>query len=71
MKPFILVLKICTASVWLPLWLIKRSIRLVVVLVIGAVLSSCTSTSSKLERSPCACSFEPINAISYGRNGDV
>lgn len=71
MKPLITALKICTASVWLPLWLTKRGIRFFVVLVIGAVLSSCTSTSGKLDRSPCACSFEPINAISYGRDGDV
>jgi hypothetical protein len=71
MKHLILVLKFLTASVWLPLWLVKRGIRLIVILVAGAILSSCATSSSKLEKSPCACSFESINATHLGRRGDV
>jgi hypothetical protein len=71
MKHVILVLKILTVSVWLPLWLLKCGIRLIAVLVAGAILSSCATSSGRLEKSPCACSFESINATNLARTDDV
>ncbi len=71
MKPFILVLYLCTALVWPSLWITKRGIRFFAILAIGAVLSSCTSTSGKFERSPCACSFRPVKIGGHGGKEDA
>lgn len=71
MKHFILALQFVTALAWLPLWLIKIGGRFFAALVIGAILAGCTSTSSRLDKSPCACYFKQINTGSYGSKADV
>lgn len=71
MKQVILVLKFVTAPAWMPLWLMKKGGRFFAVLVLGAVLAGCASTSNKFDKSPCACDFKQLNTGNYGSNADA
>lgn len=54
-------------TILLPVWLLLRKLRRVItpILLIG-LLGSCASLSNEFEKSPCACSFERINASAQG-----
>ncbi|ATS28842.1 hypothetical protein AB8Z76_12105 [Xanthomonas phaseoli pv. phaseoli] len=54
MTQVLMFLKVVTAPAWVPLWLMKKGIRLFAVLVLGAVLAGCATTSNKFDKSPCA-----------------
>jgi hypothetical protein len=71
MKYVLLVLKIITAPIWIPLWLMKKGGRLLTVLFLGAILGGCVSMSNGFDKSPCACDFKPLNTSNYGGMADA
>ena len=46
--------------------LAKKGWRLLAVLVAVALIGGCANSSSKFDKSPCACEFTPINTDDYG-----
>lgn len=71
MKLVIFFLKVFTAPAWIPLWMMQKGSRLFALLVVGAVLSGCATTSNKFKKSPCACEFKQLNTGNYGRKTNV
>ena len=65
MKCCLLLLKIAFAPVWIPFWIIKKGWRLFAVLLFGALIAGCAINSAKLNKSPCACDFQPLNHADY------
>jgi hypothetical protein len=71
MQYLLLVIKIITAPVWVPFWLMKKIGRPLIIIFIGSLLAGCASTSSISEKSPCACDFESVNTGNFGRRSDA
>lgn len=46
--------------------LAKKRWRLLAVLVTVSLIGGCANSSSKFDKSPCACKFTPINTGNYG-----
>lgn len=47
--------------VWLPLWLLRRGWRMLAALTLAGFLGGCAAGSDRLDVSPCACTFVPVN----------
>lgn len=60
MKAILLMLKIITAPVWGPLWLIAKLWKVIVLAVLVGAASGCVTNTGKLDKSPCACQFTPF-----------
>ncbi|AMV09396.1 hypothetical protein AC028_21510 (plasmid) [Xanthomonas citri pv. aurantifolii] len=71
MKQVLMFLKVVTAPAWVPLWLMKKGVRLFAVLVLGAVLAGCATTSNQFDKSPCACDFKQLNTGNYGSKANA
>jgi hypothetical protein len=71
MKYIPLVLKVLTAPIWIPFWAMKKSWRLIVVLIFGSVIAGCASNSANFDKSPCACDFKQINTGNYVGSDDA
>ncbi|MDY7549203.1 hypothetical protein QN360_01215 [Glaciimonas sp. CA11.2] len=69
MKFFLLLLKIVFAPVWIPFWIFMKCWKVLAILFIGAVIGGCAVNSAKLDMSPCACDFQPLNSTpDVGKN---
>ncbi|WP_371885132.1 hypothetical protein [Caballeronia sp. S22] len=51
---------------WTMARLVKKRWRLLALLVTVSLVGGCANSSNKLEKSPCACEFAPINTGDYG-----
>lgn len=61
MQLFLLLLKIVFVPVWIPYWLLMKCWKVLILLFIGSMIGGCASNSAKLDMSPCACDFKPVN----------
>jgi len=46
---------------WLVVKLARKGWRLFLALCLAALISGCAGTSNKIDKSPCACDFKPLN----------
>ena len=71
MKFLSLLLKILTfpvwGPVWLSFWLLRKGWRLLLILLFVDAIGGCGGMSNKIEKSPCACDFRPLNTQGFSQ----
>ena len=60
MKALALILKIVFAPVWVPLWVVWRLGKVLILAVVVAAATGCTTNTGHIDKSPCACTFAPF-----------
>ena len=63
MKTIVFICKAVTLPIWLPLWVIFKLWKVVLLAVVVSAASGCVTNTGKIDKSPCACQFTPfVNA---------
>lgn len=56
---------------WPLVMIAKKGWRLFAVLFFVALITGCSSTSNRFDKSPCACDFEQLNTGNYEGKGNA
>jgi hypothetical protein len=60
MKAIVFILKLVFAPVWMPLWVVKKFWKLLLVALVVTTAAGCVNNTAKLDKSPCACTMTPF-----------
>ncbi|CAH0273624.1 hypothetical protein K5E40_27830 [Pseudomonas baetica] len=60
MKAIVFIFKAVTLPIWLPLWVIFKLWKVVLLAVVVSAASGCVTNTGKIDKSPCACQFTPF-----------
>lgn len=71
MKTLTFLLKVVFFPVWAPLWVAKKLWKALLVAVVVVSAAGCATNTSKLDTSPCACTFTPFVTPADKENTNV